>query len=281
MGSLAGKRVLVTRPLGDEDELSDLLRGRGAVPIAAPAIAFTAPDDPAPFDRALRELAGFKWCAFTSVRGVDAFFDRLAAWSESPPEGLRFAAVGPKTSAALGARGRQAALVPGRFSAHDVAAALNERLGPGDPVLIVRAQEGRESLVDSLRAAGRDLTVVAAYKTLPARDPALAAPAAEADIWTFASGSAVAGIAGSVPGAIALARTKIVACIGPATADAARAAGLEPQVVAASLNRPGTHRGTRSASGGGLGLSLAPLSDFDVGRWSRRSWASPPGVSAP
>jgi uroporphyrinogen-III synthase len=42
----------------------------------------------------------------------------------------------------------------------------------------------------------------------------------------------VRGLMANVPDAIALARTKLIACIGPITADAAREAGLAPSVVA-------------------------------------------------
>ena len=81
-----------------------------------------------------------------------------------------------------------------------------------------------------LRAKGWQVEVVEAYRTEPARpDPAALAAAAGADAITFTSSStvtnylAVAGH-GSVP--------PFVACIGPVTADTARAAGLQVDVVA-------------------------------------------------
>jgi uroporphyrinogen-III synthase len=136
---LEGKRVLVTRPLGDDEELSALLRSKGAEPIAAPAIAFAMPDDPGPLEAALTALPDYTWCAFTSARGVEAFFARLAARGRQLPPRLLFAAVGPKTAAALARYGREPDIVPDAFSAGGVAAALEARLQVADRILVVRA----------------------------------------------------------------------------------------------------------------------------------------------
>ena len=64
------------------------------------------------------------------------------------------------------------------------------------------------------------------------RDEQLAGHAAACDVWTFSSAGAVAGFMFNVRDAVALSNRKIIACIGPITAQAAVMAGLRVDVVA-------------------------------------------------
>jgi uroporphyrinogen III methyltransferase/synthase len=121
--------------------------------------------------------------------------------------------------------------VPARFVSEEVADGLLERTNEGERILIYGAQEARDVLPETLRAENRSVDTYAAYKTRPVHDPAIANAANEADIWTFASASAVRSFVENVPDAAALSRRKVVACIGPVTADAAREAGLEVAAV--------------------------------------------------
>ena len=125
-------------------------------------------------------------------------------------------------------------LVPAEAIEESLAAALIERGDSGDRIAIFRAQEARQALPDLLRAAGRSVDDVAAYATRAVDDPALAGAAQSADVWTFTSGSTVRGLIENVPLAQELATAKIVACIGPVTADAARACGLPVHATAAA-----------------------------------------------
>jgi uroporphyrinogen-III synthase len=99
-------------------------------------------------------------------------------------------------------------------------------------VLLVRAADARDVVPEALRAAGRTVNDVAAYKTRLVVDAEFAEKAASADIWTFTSSSTVAGFLANVSDAAALSAVKIVACIGPVTAATAREAGLRVDVVA-------------------------------------------------
>jgi uroporphyrinogen III methyltransferase/synthase len=98
-------------------------------------------------------------------------------------------------------------------------------------VLIARAAVARDVLPDGLARAGWKVDVVEAYRTGPAgpHRPALLDAAAAADIVTFTSPSTVERFVEAVGAARAPAT---VACIGPVTAAAARAAGLEVSVQA-------------------------------------------------
>jgi len=231
---LFGKRILITRARDDADALAERLRSIGAEPLIAPTIAIEPPDDPEPARAAARTLESRDWVVFTSRNGVDACFDLLARDGGDARRfgGAKVAAIGPKTAARLIGFGIRPEFVPEDFVAEEVAAGLLARTAPGDRILVFGAQEMRDVLPRTLRDAGRDVDVVAAYKTSPVDDPNLPRAAEESDVWTFTSASTVRGFLANVPGAGDLAQERTVACIGPVTARAARDAGLEPDVVA-------------------------------------------------
>jgi uroporphyrinogen III methyltransferase/synthase len=236
--------VLVTRPRDRSPEFVAELKARGAVVLIAPVVSIEPPDDPEPFRQALAHLHEFDWCVFTSVNGVDAFsttFDAPRHVARAL-RGLCVAAIGTQTARHLERYGVAGVIVPGEHVNEALAASIAERAKPGARVLIVRAQEARDVLPDALRANGFEPLVVAAYRTSLTETPNFIDDARSADVIAFASGSAVRGFvaaAGGAEFAPALASGKIVACIGPIVADAAREAGLTVDLVAA----PYTGRG--------------------------------------
>ncbi|MGH9002491.1 MAG: uroporphyrinogen-III synthase, partial [Acidimicrobiia bacterium] len=119
-------------------------------------------------------------------------------------------------------------LVPDRFVAESVVEAFPP--GPGR-VLLPRAAVARDALAAGLDAKGWTVEVVEAYRTALAQpSPAALAAARQADAVTFTSSSTVTNylaVAGEGP------HPRVVACIGPVTADTARAAGLSVTVEAA------------------------------------------------
>ncbi|HVA27726.1 MAG TPA: uroporphyrinogen-III C-methyltransferase [Candidatus Baltobacteraceae bacterium] len=234
---LFGKRVLVTRPARQAESFVRALYARGVEPILASTILIVPPDDPRPAHRAIDDLAGYGWVVFTSQNGVDAFFDRLAALDTDARYfgKTKIAAIGSKTAQRLRDRGVRADLVPAAFVSEEIGRALLEKTGEGERILIYRAQEARDALPTMLEDADRNVTVVAAYKTIFEIDPAFATKVASADVLTFTSASTVRGfveLLGGEDAARNAARGKLVACIGPITTDAADALGLHVDVVA-------------------------------------------------
>jgi uroporphyrinogen III methyltransferase/synthase len=195
--------------------------------VLAPAIEFGAPDDPAPARIALRDAASYGWLVFTSVHGVEAFFAARAERGAS-----KIAAIGARTAARIEAFGASVDFVPAEAIEEALAEGLLARGAAGSRVLIFRAQEARQALPGLLRAGGCSVDDVAGYATRAVCDPSLAVAARAADVWTFTSGSTVRALVANVANAAELAAGKIVACIGPVTADAARACGLPVHVTA-------------------------------------------------
>jgi uroporphyrinogen III methyltransferase/synthase len=248
-GPLFGKRVLVTRPAQQADDFSARLWELGAEPIVAPTIAIGPPDDPLPAAAAVERVRDYAWVIFTSRNGVDAFFDRLSERGRDLRAlgDTNVAAIGPKTAEALAAHGIRVDFMPSTFVNEAVADGMLARTQPGERVLLFRAQEARDVVPDALRAAGRTVDDVAAYKTHIVVDPDLADKAAGADIWTFTSSSTVSGFLANVPAAAARSAGKTIACIGPITAATARDAGLRVDVVAESFTVDGLVRALGSA----------------------------------
>jgi len=227
MSGLAGRRVLVTRPAGQAEALATALRRAGAEPVMLPAIAVRAVDDLAPLDAALARLGCGDWIVFTSANAVAVVMDRLSARAASLPAGVRIAAVGPATARAAAARGLAVRAVPEIHTGAAIAATLGDVRGRR--VALPCADIAREETAAALRAAGALLEHVVVYETVPAdfNAGALAELARGVDAVTFNSPSTVEHLLGRL--APPLRRTveaAVVACVGPTTAAAARAAGL-------------------------------------------------------
>lgn len=203
----------------------------------APAIAIVPPDDPAAARQAVSRAAEYAWIVFTSANGVRAFFDQLQARREDARTfgNAKIAAIGIKTSQALLQYSVYADLVPQSYVAEDLADALIAASKPGDKMLIYRAEEARDVLPLRVQQAGRVAEVVTAYKTIFTDDPEFAAKVAACDVLTFTSASTVRGFVHNLHGpasAAHAAQGKVVACIGPITADEARKNGLDVTVTA-------------------------------------------------
>jgi uroporphyrinogen III methyltransferase/synthase len=216
---LHGRTVAVTRAREQASPLAERLRSLGAEVLEAPAIRTQ------PVEAELPDVADYDLLCLTSPNGVDRLFDLVH--DARALAGSRIAAVGPGTAAALAKHGIVADIVPARAMAEG----LVEALAGVDfsRVLLVRAREGREVLPDALRARGAEVDVVAVYETVAERlsDEARDAAAA-ADYLTFTSGSTVrfyVEAGGDLTGAR-------VVSIGPATSEALRSYGREPDLEA-------------------------------------------------
>jgi uroporphyrinogen III methyltransferase/synthase len=249
---LFGRRVVVTRARESASTLVGLLQDRGARVIEVPTIRIEPPTDGgAALARAAADLGrtGYEWAVFTSANAVEALLARIA--DVRVLAGTSLAAVGPATAAGLERHRLVADLVapPERQRA----AGLLEMLPdppPGGRVLFPRAAEGRDTLVDGLRARGWAVDLVEAYRTVPAPvAPELLAQAAAADAICFSASSTVNGfLAAGGPGAV----PPVVVCIGPVTAETARARGLEVSAVAAETSVAGLAMAVEVALGGPL-----------------------------
>ncbi len=235
--SLAGKRVVNTRAVHQSRDMDLLLRRWDAEPVPYPCIAIRPPADSGELDAALLGLAAgdYDWLVLTSVNTVVAVAERLAALGVSLPP-VKLASVGQATADSIAVMlGLAVTYVPDIF----VAEALGEGLplSGGERILLPQSEIARPVLSEILSERGTEVTAVPAYQTVVGEGGAdLGAMLKEGlvDAVTFTSSSTVDNFlrrirAEGVP-AQSL-RHICVACIGPKTAETARAQGLTVAVV--------------------------------------------------
>ncbi len=181
-GRLSGRRVVVTRARAQAQALVDLLEADGAEVLVFPCIEIVDPEDFAPADEALRRLDEYDWIVFTSANTVERFTGRAAALSMdladavSRASGLRVAAVGPATAAALVSRG-----VPPDFVPEEHPETVAPAIRIGNPA------SGRKALKAIYDTGGlatdvTDEEIVAAQKLLGKREGVGVEPASAASI---------------------------------------------------------------------------------------------------
>ncbi len=241
---LFGWRVLVPRTKDQAASLSIGLRGYGAVPEEVPTISVEPPRNPLQMDKAVRGLVEgrYEWIAFTSVNAVRAVREKFEEYGLDARafSGLKIAAVGEKTAAAIAAWGLRADLMPSADDPAGQSAAgllaswpeYDELLDPINRVFLPRADIATETLVAGLIDLGWECDDVTAYRTVRATPPP--APVRDAiksgkfDAVVFTSSSTVrnlVGIAGKPH------PSTVIAVIGPATAKTAEEHGLRVDVL--------------------------------------------------
>lgn len=214
----------------------DLLEQAGAFPICFPVIEISRLINPQILDQALLDLSSYDWLILTSVNGVAAVWERMAALGILElPAGLKVACIGPKTSAAAAKIGVQPDFVPEEYVAEAILPGLGEL--DGLKVLLTRADLARPDLPEAIRNGGGIADDICAYRTLPAEtDQAILAEIAnKTDVLTFTSPSTVENffqiISDQGLDPLGLPGDPIVACIGPITAKAAEKKGYQIAVV--------------------------------------------------
>jgi uroporphyrinogen-III synthase len=242
---LTGRRVLLTREEGKNEDLARRLARLGAEVRSMPATATAPSPRPETLLRLAAAAGDFDWIVFASARGVEAFAGarRERGLDPLPPPRTRIAAVGPATARALEELGRTADLVPSLPRAEGLVAQW-----PGEPaglrILLPRPLGGRRELTLALRSRGATVREVTAYRTLPLPpDPELLGELAAGlfDALLLLAPSAAASLArGARKRGVDLRGRLDVVAVGPTTAEAARSR-LRPRrlVVAAAPTSEG------------------------------------------
>ena len=163
MRPLAGKRVVITRPIGQAENLARLVREAGGEPLCIPAIQILPLADPAPFHALAARLDSFDLAIFVSRNAVLRALDLLGArpW----PAGLKVATVGQGSREALQQRGFTDVIAPAAQSDSEALLALPELAAPrGRRVVIFRGDGGRQLLGETLAQRGAVVEYAACYR---------------------------------------------------------------------------------------------------------------------
>ncbi|MCK7642439.1 bifunctional uroporphyrinogen-III C-methyltransferase/uroporphyrinogen-III synthase [Corynebacterium sp. CCM 8835] len=237
---LYGWRVLVPRAKEQAAPMSTRLASHGAIPQEVPTISVEPPRNPAQMERAVKGIVEgrYQWVVLTSVNAVKALWSKMADFGLDARSfaGVRIAAVGHKTAAAIRDLGITPELTPRSNNQNaiglvEVFPEYDSDLDPVGRVLLPRADIATETLVEGLVDLGWEVDDIVAYRTVRA-----APPSAEIremiksggfDAVCFTSSSTVrnlVGIAGKPH------QRTIIACIGPMAAATAAEMGLRVDV---------------------------------------------------
>ena len=230
---LSGKRIVVTRPRSNSNELERMFSAAGATTIHCPMIKITYPESNDELDEAIRRIDRYQWLVFTSVHGVVGFWKRLTflGLDARALGSCKVAAVGPATAKRLRRQGILPDLLPpaneGDALARSLCESSEEPLGR---VLYPCGNIARPTIPDGLRRRGASVDGIVVYATIDAMLSQAKRKLIDegVDAIVFCSPSAVRRFA-----ALGLsAGDAVIACIGPTTASAARSVGLEVDVIA-------------------------------------------------
>lgn len=240
---LFDKRILVTRARRQASILSKLLSEHGAQPIELPVIEIQATTDTEELDKSILNLKHYHWIVFTSVNGVEVFFQRLYRLSRDARvlHGLKVGAIGPATAKALEIRGVIPDYLPEVYTSQGFISGLKSQSIAGQRFLLPRAEIASKELAQGIKELGAEVHEVALYQTIPtgtisqAREMLLSGGI---DVITFTSPSTVSNLVAIFDPKELVGSVK-VACIGPKTADTAARVGLKVDMVAREHTIPG------------------------------------------
>jgi uroporphyrinogen-III synthase len=237
---LAGRRVLVTRAAHQAGKLSDGLRTLGAIPVEVPVLEILF----LPLDDVLRSIPLYDWLIFTSANTVRALGEQCAAAGIVVRSAtVKVAAVGPATATAAREAGWNVVVVPEKYLAEGLVAALG-REAAGKRVLLARAEVARDTIPDALRSGGAIVDVVDAYRNVipeGAPEKLRRALSEGLDAVTFTSSSSVTHLADVARAAsVSFPFQSVPAVsIGPITSQTLRESGWEPAAEAGQHDVPG------------------------------------------
>lgn len=164
---LQGKRILITRTRTQASDLSRELRELGAEIIEYPTIEIKEPESFIEIDKGFENLKEFNHIIFTSVNGVEAFFNRLRVLNIDVRNigNGKIHAVGPSTKSALEDRGIIVDIIPDVYTAEGILEAIKDKITKGDKVLLPRADISRKALAIGLDEMGAIVEDMDIYRT--------------------------------------------------------------------------------------------------------------------
>ncbi|MBR5346495.1 MAG: glutamyl-tRNA reductase [Deltaproteobacteria bacterium] len=242
---LLGCRVAVTRAVLQAGSLVQLLGERGAQGVEVPLITLDAQGLEAEQERALAALSSSDWLLLTSQNAVDFLWRTLEAKGLDVRAlgGVRLAAVGEKTAAALLSHGLRADQVGKGGGAEGLVSLFAQDDLHGCRVLYPHGDLTAGTLCTALEAQGAQVCAPVLYHTRPAREQHAHLRELlrnrRLDVVTLASGSAAESLHEALAGEDALLDGVVVAVIGATTAAAARSLGLPVHVEAQKATAEG------------------------------------------
>lgn len=161
-GPLAGKAVLVTRPVHQAENLCRLIEAQGGRAVRLPLLSLEPVPPSARVQKLLHDGHGADWWIFTSANAV-----RYARELDRGDWPRRLAAVGPATAAALDAGGHAVLAPLSAYSSEGLLQLPELQQVQHSRILVVTGEAGLQVLAPALRERGAQVEVAEVYRRVP------------------------------------------------------------------------------------------------------------------
>ncbi len=162
---LKGINVLVTRPAHQAQGVCQALEKLGATALPFPVLEITDPQDLTATDKTVQQLGHYHWLIFISANAVDYAFSLMEKRGITLPERCKIAAVGRSTANRLQKMNVKNVTVPAKqFDSEGLLALPEFAEVSGQKILIIRGEDGRETLAETLRQRGAEVDYMAVYR---------------------------------------------------------------------------------------------------------------------
>lgn len=166
---LFGKNILITRPLEQSYELKNKLSVLGANVINLPSIKIRHLSNYNTVDKSIKSITQFDWLIFTSVNGVNSFFNRLTELKLDSRHlaSLKIAAIGNITAKNLLNYGIKADFIPEKYTSECIVEGLSQLNEINQKhFLLARSDIARVEITKALSNKGAKVTDLVTYKIL-------------------------------------------------------------------------------------------------------------------
>ncbi len=230
---LFGKNIMVTRSRTQSSSIVEKIMDLGGNPIEIPTIKIEKIENNIELENEINNIKNYTYLVLTSKNAVEIFFDKLEEMNLDARAlaNSKVCAIGSATAKEIKSRGINPDIIPERFVAESLFDELKDKLTKEDKILIPRAKNARDYLVDKL---GEICTVkeVHTYESVidtSRKDEILdILDKKELDYITFASSSSVRNFV-EIIGEENLEKinsSKVIS-IGPITSDTARELNID------------------------------------------------------
>lgn len=149
---LFGKNVMVTRTRLQSSSLVEKIADLGGNPIEVPTIKIEKIENNALLEKEIENIKDYSYLVLTSKNAVEIFFDKLKEMKLDcrALANIKVCAVGTATAKAIADRGINPDIVPKKFVSEELFEEIKPNLTSEDKILIPRAKNARDYLVDKL-----------------------------------------------------------------------------------------------------------------------------------
>ena len=161
--------VVITRPSHQTSEIKSLVNEHQGHPIEFPLLEIQSKSQNETFQHTVLKLEDYDWAIFISSNAVQFGMPAVKHAFHSLPESIKFAAIGPSTQKALKLFDVHDVLIPEEnFDSEGLLATSEMNDIQNKKIVIFRGEGGRETLAETLRARGAEVTYAECYvRTFP------------------------------------------------------------------------------------------------------------------